>query len=111
MDLIKTSGFMQPILRNRHQVFDQEKMSEFEACHTNETRYEFVQKQLDALQTQLVIAREWAGAKDLVKALEVKKRGNTAFQNAQWLDALRLYNQSYCQVPDSNRKLMQFSPK
>lgn len=95
MDLISEgSGHIQQLIRKRNELFNEADLARFGGCDSDEGRFDVVLGKLSYRLTEYPEEIKW-----LERALELKKKGNDAFQAAQWFSALKFYSLSYIRCP------------
>lgn len=102
MDL--KSGNIQQVIRKRTELFTDADVEKFGECGSDEERFGIVLGQLSTRRDLIRLSEYPEEIKLLDRAMEFKKKGNEAFQSAQWLNALKLYSLSYIRCPQDKSK-------
>lgn len=100
MNLIENEQFFENnFLKVRSEISD-ENFLKFSNLNINEERYKFVNN-LESTKKFLNNNQEIFG-KNLELGYDFKKKGNSAFQKQDWIEALKNYNRSYVVTPCEN---------
>lgn len=100
MNLIENDQFFENNFLKIRSEISGENFLTFSNFNFNEERFKFVYN-LESTQ-KFLTSNHGIFGKNLELAYDFKKRGNSAFQKQDWIEALKNYNRSYVVTPEEN---------